>query len=127
MLATDYLEDIGNANGMQTFFYLLFYAAFNLLILYFFIVIILSNYLHLLQKIHLTTTAMSRISAYESDLTSQKWINLIFMKPPIDIEAYISQGITLSDSEKCKFFFYSNCNFFPRFQGKRGKGKVHWG
>lgn len=106
MLSSDYLEYIGNSDGMQTFFYLLFYAAFNLIILYFFVAIILSNYLHLLNKIHLTTTAMSRISAYESDLTSEKWINLICMKPPIDIEAYTSQGITLSDSEKCKYFFF---------------------
>ena len=103
MLALDYFQKIGRSNVIESFFYLLFYATFNLILTMFFMVIILSSHSLLLKKIHLTTIAMSRIASKESRITTKKWINLFCMSPPIEFEAYESLGIKLSDSEKCHF------------------------
>ena len=84
MLSSNYLEKLGSSNAMDSFFYICFYLCFNLILLVFFIVIILSNYNKMKCKINLTATALSRIAAHNSELMTQKWINLFLMKPPID-------------------------------------------
>jgi len=104
MLAINYLENLGNSGGMGFFFYATFYVLFNLICLVFVVAIILSNYLYLQKKVCLTTSALSRIAANESNTITQKWINLLCMTPPIDDEGNDDKKMKLSDSERCFFF-----------------------
>lgn len=97
----------------------------------FFVAIILSNYLELRNKLELTTTALARISANKSKAITQKWINLLCMKPPIDEgdfdEKKDKDEIKPSHSEKCNNFKTLNYNvFFLRFQRKRSQSKIYW-
>jgi hypothetical protein len=60
-------------------------------------------------KLDLTLSALSRISATESNALTQKWINLLCMKPPMDDENENEEvnAKALSkrtQSEKCKIF-----------------------
>lgn len=71
------------------------------MIVVFFIAIILSNYLQLKKKINLTALALSRIAAKESASTTEKWISLICMKPPIENENDDEKDVRFSQSEKC--------------------------
>lgn len=40
--------------------------------------------MHVRNKLEKTTAALARISAYKSQDITKKWLNLIFMIPPID-------------------------------------------
>ena len=86
MLSSEYLQGMGNMMMIHFIFYIGFYCFFNLLFLLFFIVIILWNYEKLKKKVELTANALARITANQSKATTQKWLNLIFMKPPLDKE-----------------------------------------
>lgn len=83
MLSGNYLN-FGDSDGTTILFYILFFFCYNLVMILFFVAIILSNYLELRNKLELTTTALARLSANKSQAITQKWINLICMKPPID-------------------------------------------
>ena len=95
------LENLGNASVLMWIFYICFYFCFNLVFLFFFIAIIISNFHQLKNKINLTATAISRIIAKESKETSQKWLNLLCMKPPVDDYEEIKGDEKPSHSEKC--------------------------
>lgn len=105
MLSSSYLRNVENSNSMMIIFYILFYMCYNLVMLLFFVVIILLNYQELRKKIDLTTTAIANISTAESKALTNKWMNLLFMKPPID-EDYSNKNEQIekpSHSDKCKF------------------------
>ena len=97
MLSTSYIDHVESSNGMMILFYILFYLCYNLIMLMFFVVIILLNFLELRKKIELTTTALANISTSKSHALTQKWINLLCMKPPIDEEILDKN---LNDDEK---------------------------
>ena len=122
MLSYSYLEKLSTTNPMNSIFYICFYMCFNLVLLLFFIAIILSNYNKMKIKINQTATALSRIAAHDSEKISQKWMNLICMKPPIDEEVEIKPGQEPpSLSEKCIIF--DICIYFGYFRHERKKSK----
>lgn len=111
MLENMFLGYLPQANPKNFLLYTLFFICFDLLLLNFFIAILIRSFLELERKVGPNITAMARISAAESRAFTQKWINLICMKPPMDEDEddhkKRDEIVTIS-SIKCR----SSSNFF---------------
>ena len=99
-----YIVSFQTSDTIEGIFFSFFYITYNLVLIIFFVAIILSNFGHIRKRTSLTTEAITRISTNQSKDLTQKWLNLFFMRPPIDEEEEERERkLKPSHSEKCAF------------------------